>query len=175
MKKRNIVSVIVAFLFLGALVVMAAHSSSKNSSTEAGLTLADLVPTDSSGSTYNKKGFNDDCITYTIEDSSCVIYNLGDTYLLVEPSETDTGVCYWSILIGNSTFREPELIGISDKYLFFSVRNDSNTDKRIDIAVEIEETRGGYLNSYFHKAFTLDELSDVEKANIHAVHMLEEN
>lgn len=169
MKKRNIVSVIVAFLFLGALVVMAAHSSSKNSSTEAGLTPADLVPTDSSGGTYNKNGFPEGYITYSIEDSSCVIYKLGNSYLMGEASETDTGTSYWNIQIGDPTFRDPELIGVSDKYLFFSVKNDSNTDKRIDIAVEIEETIGGYYNKYFHKAFLLDELTDEEKANIHAV------
>lgn len=170
MKKRNIISVIVAFLFLGALIVMATHASSKDSSTEVGLTPADLVATNGSGGTYNKKRFDTDYITYSIEDSSCVIYNFGDTFLLGEPSETDTGVCYWSILIGTPTFREPELIGISNKYLFFSVKNDSCSDKRIDIAVEIEETDGGYLNQRFHRAFLLEDLTDKEKSNMHAVY-----
>lgn len=174
MKKRNI-SVIVTLLFLGVLIAMVVHTSPKNSSTKSGITPADLVSADesNSGHTYNKKGFADNYITYSIEDSSCVIYSFYDTYLLGEPSKTDTGVSYWSVEVGGPTFRAPELIGVSNKYLIFSVKDSSNTDERIDIAVEIEETQGGYLNNYFHKAFLLDELSDEEKSNIHAVHMLE--
>ena len=149
-----------------------ANTLSKDSSTEAGITPADLVVAYRSAGTYNKEGFNDNYITYSIEDSSCVIYNFGDIYLLGEPSETDTGVCYWSILIGTPTFREPELIGISDKYLLFSVKNNSNTDKRIDIAVEIEETDGGYLNQRFHRAFLLEDLTDEEKS-FHSVKLIE--
>lgn len=174
MSKRNISNAIVALVLLGIFGAMAACGSSQKSSTKSGITPADLVVSNesNSGSTYNKKGFDDDYITYSIEDSSCVIYNFDDIYLMGEASEIDTGTCYWFIQVGNPTFREPKLIGVSDKYLFFSVRENSVTDETIDIAVEIEETIGGYLNSRFHQAFLLDELTDEEKV-FHSVNVIE--
>lgn len=170
MKKRNIVGVIALLMVLGVLTT--AYASSQNSSQTAGITPADLVSTDVRGGTYNKKGFPDNYITYSIEDSSYVIYNWNDSYLMGEASETNAGTSFWNIQIGYPTFREPELIGVSDRYLFFSVKNDSNTDKRIDIAVEIAETTGGYLNQYFHRAFLLEDLTDEEKS-FHSVKLIE--
>lgn len=180
MKRRNMSfeqALAILAVLITATIVTTVLSKHNSNSTETVITPADLVSADesNSGHTYNKKGFADDYITYSIEDSSCVIYHFYDTYLLGKPSETDTGVSYWSIEIGGPTFRAPELIGVSNKYLIFSVKDSSNTDERIDIAVEIEETQDGYLNDSFHRSFMLDELSDEEKANIHAVHMLEEN
>lgn len=178
MKKRNIfITIIVALCFIGVLGGIRALTSSKHSSKEVELTSANLpLPVDynykGSGS-YLKSRIPDNHIIYSIEDSSCIIYNWNDAYLMAEPTETNIGVCYWNIRIDNvfSKFDHPELLGVSNKQLLFLV-NDKN-DESMKIAVEIDSTDSKLFNQSFHKTLALDKLTDEEKANFHAVQIIE--
>lgn len=121
---------------------------------------------------YNLEGLGEGYTTYAVKGSNKFVYTLDGIYILGGESENNKGTSYFCILLDEDTFREPELMKISSKYLVFSVKEASNVSDRKLIAVKIEEERANFDDRLVHLCYPYDELSWWEKWQMYDVEKL---
>ena len=113
--------------------------------------------------TYYKTGFGEKYTIYTFENTENVMYEFNGTFLFGEPAGGNEGGFYYDVSLDTDGWRNPELIGVTSKYLVFSVNEYTDSPSRINIAVEIAETDANFMDRYVHKEIPAEEMPILQK------------